>query len=172
MNSNTRRVVTSDVSVTASRPIAPAAAGWTAAVAAIAVLGGLATDTTSEWYEGLERPAWQPPGSVFGPVWTVLYVLLAISAALAWRDVRGPRRRLVLGLYAANLAMNLGWTVIFFRLHAPWAALADIVGLLASIVALFVLVRRHNAAAADALVPYAAWVTFATALTTAIAARN
>ena len=160
------------MSTTTSRRIAPAAAGWSAAVAAVAVLGGLATDTSSEWYEGLERPSWQPPGALFGPVWTVLYVLLAVSAALAWRDVRGPRRRLVLGLYAANLAMNLGWSVIFFRLHAPWAALADVVGLLASIVALIVLVRRHNTAAAAALVPYAAWVSFATALTAAIAVEN
>lgn len=160
------------MSATTTRRLAPAAAGWSAAVAAVALLGGLATDTTSDWYEGLDRPSWQPPGAVFGPVWTILYVLLAISAALAWRDVRGPRRRLVLGLYAANLAMNLGWTVIFFRLHAPWAALADIVGLLASIVALIVLVRRHNAAAAAALVPYAVWVTFASALTASIAIEN
>lgn len=152
--------------------LVPALAGWGAAVALVAGIGGLATDTSSDWYRGLERPSWQPPGSVFGPVWTVLYVLLAVSAALAWRDVRGPRRRLILGLYAANLAMNLAWTVVFFRLHAPWAALVDIVGLLASIVALVVLVRRHNAYAATALVPYGAWVAFATALTAAIVVEN
>jgi tryptophan-rich sensory protein len=155
-----------------TRSIAPAAAAWGAAVAAVALLGGLATDTSSDWYLRLDRPSWQPPGSVFGPVWTVLYLLLAASAALAWRDVRGPQRRLVIGLYAANLAMNLGWTILFFRLHAPWGAALDIAGLLASIVVLCVLVRRHNALAAAALAPYAVWVAFAAALTVTIAVDN
>ena len=139
---------------------------------AVAVVGGLATDTTSDWYRGLDRPSWQPPGAVFGPVWTVLYVLIAVSATLAYRDVRGPRRRLVLGLFAANLALNVAWTWIFFQGHAPVAAGVEIVVLLATTVALIALVRPYNRAAALALAPYAAWVTFATALTWAIAARN
>jgi len=155
-----------------ARPVRCAALGWSAAVAGVAVAGGVATDTGSDWYRELEKPAWQPPGAVFGPVWTLLYALLALSATLAWRDVRGPRRRLVLGLYAANLALNLGWTVIFFRGHAPRAAFAEILALLTTIVLLIALVRRHNAAAAAALVPYGAWVTFAAALTLEIARRN
>ena len=69
--------------------VAAAAAGWAAAVT-VAVVGGLATDTSSDWYTNLERPSWQPPGSVFGPVWTVLYVLIAIAATLSFRDVGGP----------------------------------------------------------------------------------
>lgn len=89
------------------RSVAGAAAGWAAAVTAVAVVGGLATDTSSEWYRDLEKPSWQPPGSVFGPVWTLLYVLIAVAATLSFRDVGGPRRRLVLGLYAANLALNV-----------------------------------------------------------------
>lgn len=155
-----------------ARRLGPPLAAWGAAVAVVAALGGVATDPTSAWYEGLEKPSWQPPGWLFGPVWTTLYVLLAVSAALAWRDVRGPRRRLILGLYAANLALNLGWTLIFFRAHAPRAALAEILALLASIVAIALLVRRHNRLAAAALLPYGAWVAFATALTAWIAAEN
>ena len=149
-----------------------AAAGWGAAVTAAAVVGGLATDTGSEWYRQLDRPSWQPPGWVFGPVWTVLYVLLAISATLAHRDVGGPRRRIVFGLFAANLALNAAWTWIFFRGHDPRAAGIEIIVLLATIVALIALLRPHNRAAAAALVPYGAWVTFAGALTWSIAARN
>ena len=157
-----------------SRPasVAGAAAGWATAVTAVAVVGGLATDTTSEWYRDLERPSWQPPGSVFGPVWTVLYVLIAIAATLSYRDVGGPRRRLVLGLYAANLALNVAWTWIFFQGHAPTAAGVEILALLATIVALIWLVRPHNRTAAIALAPYGVWVAFATVLTWTIAAHN
>jgi tryptophan-rich sensory protein len=155
-----------------TKNLGPAAASWGAAVAGVAVAGGVATDPESEWYRKLDRPSWEPPAGVFGPVWTVLYVLLAGSAALAFRDVNGPRRRWVLGLYTANLAMNLGWNVLFFRAHSPRAAAVDNVGLLGSIVALIVLVRNHNKIAAGALVPYAAWVAFASALSIAIAVKN
>jgi benzodiazapine receptor len=153
-------------------PLVPVAAGWAAAVTAVAVTGGLATDTTSDWYQSLERPSWQPPGAVFGPVWTVLYVLIAISATLAYRDVGGPRRRIVLGLYAANLALNLAWTWIFFQGHRPTAAGVEILFLLGTIVALIALVFKHNRAAAAALAPYGAWTAFATALTWTIAVKN
>ena len=94
------------------------------------MVGGLATDTSTDWYQNLDRPAWQPPGAVFGPVWTVLYVLIAIAATLSFRDVGGPRRRLVLGLFAANLALNVAWTWIFFQGHAPTAAGVEILFLL------------------------------------------
>jgi tryptophan-rich sensory protein len=138
----------------------------------VALAGGLATDTSSDWYTGLDRPSWQPPGAVFGPVWAALYALLAVSASLAWRTVTGPRRTLVIGLYAANLVLNLGWTVIFFQGHAPVVAGVEIVVLLGTIVALIRLVWPYSRAAALALAPYAAWVAFATALTWTIAARN
>jgi len=155
------------------RPVAAAAAGWAAAVTAVAVVGGLATDTSSDWYQELQRPSWQPPGSVFGPVWTVLYILLAVSATLAYRDVPGgPRRRWALGLYAANLALNVAWTWIFFQGHAPTAAGVEILFLLGTIVGLIFLVRPHNRGAALALAPYGLWVAFATALTWTIAANN
>jgi benzodiazapine receptor len=153
-------------------PLAPAAAGWAAAVTAVAVVGGLATDTSSDWYRDLDRPAWQPPGAVFGPVWTVLYVLIAIAATLAYRDVGGPRRRLVLGLFAANLVLNVAWTWIFFQGHAPKAAGVEILFLLATIAGLVRLVLPHNRTAALLLVPYGAWVSFATVLTWTIALTN
>jgi tryptophan-rich sensory protein len=104
--------------------VAPLAAGWSAAVTAVAIAGGLGADTSSDWYRDLNKPSWQPPGAVFGPVWTALYVLIAIAATLAVRDVPGPRRRLVTGLFAANLALNLAWTWIFFRgkLRGPRAS--------------------------------------------------
>ena len=144
----------------------------TSAVVAIAGLGGLATDTSSEWYRDLDLPSWQPPGAVFGPVWTVLYALLARSAYLAWRDLSGPRRTPVLGLYVLNGALNLAWTILFFRAHRPVLAGVEILLLLATIVGLVILMRPVSRQAAWALVPYALWVAFAAALTWAIAARN
>ena len=155
------------------RERAPAvAAGWAAAVTAVAVVGGLATDTSRDWYRKLDRPSWQPPGGVFAPVWTVLYILIAVAATLSYRDVGGPRRRLVMGLFAANLALNLAWTWIFFRAHRPTAAGVEILMLLGTILGLIGLIRPYNRVAALALAPYGAWVAFATALTWAIAARN
>lgn len=152
--------------------LVPVAAGWAAAVTGVAVAGGLGTDTSSDWYRNLKKPAWQPPGAVFGPVWTALYVLIAIAATLAVRDVPGPRRRFVTGLFAANLALNLAWTWIFFRGHAPRAAGVEILVLLATIVALVWLIWPHNRTAALALAPYGAWTAFATALTWTIAAKK
>jgi translocator protein len=105
-------------------------------------------------------------------VWTVLYVLIAVAATLAVRDVPGARRRLVTGLFAANLALNLAWTWIFFRGHSPRAAGVEILVLLGTIAALIRLIWPHNRTAALALAPYGAWVAFATALTWTIAARN
>jgi translocator protein len=144
----------------------------TGVVVAISGLGGLGVDTTSAWYRDLKLPSWQPPGAAFGPVWTVLYALLARSAYLAWRDVQGPRRTPILGLYALNGALNLAWTILFFRAHSPVIAGIEILLLLATILALIILMRQVSRQASWALVPYALWVAFAAALTWAIAANN
>jgi tryptophan-rich sensory protein len=142
------------------------------AVGTIAGVGGLATDTESAWYRDLDLPSWQPPGAVFGPVWTVLYALLARSAYLAWRELEGTPRKPVLGLYALNGALNLAWTILFFRAHRPVIAGVEILLLLGTIVVLIVLMRPVSRQASWALVPYALWVGFAAALTWAIAAGN
>lgn len=149
-----------------------AAAVITGAVVGIAALGGLATDTDSAWYRDLTLPSWQPPGAAFGPVWTVLYALLARSAYLAWRDLSGSRRTPILGLYALNGALNLAWTILFFRAHRPVIAGIEILVLLATILALVIVMRPVSRQASWALVPYALWVSFAAALTWAIAAKN
>ncbi|MDX8151256.1 TspO/MBR family protein [Patulibacter brassicae] len=154
------------------RPTVAIAAGWAAALVAVAVVGALGSDTSSTWYRELDRPSWQPPGAVFGPVWTTLYVLIAIAATLATRSAPARRRGLVVGLLAANLVLNVGWTWIFFRAHAPVAAGVEIVVLLATIVALIRVIAPHHRGAALLLVPYLAWVSFATVLTWTIAATN
>lgn len=148
------------------------AVGWGLALTAVAVLGAIGSDTDSSWYRELQKPSWQPAGSVFGPVWTVLYILIAIAATLATRDVPRPRRRLLVGLFAANLLLNVSWTWIFFKAHSPLAAGIEILFLLATIIGLMRLILPHNRAAALLLAPYLAWVIFATALTWTIFAEN
>ena len=153
------------------RSIGPAA-GWVLTLVAVAVVGGLATDTSSSWYRGLDLPPFQPPGAVFGIVWTVLYAMIAIAGILTTRAAASDRRTVALRLFAVNLVLNVGWTWIFFQGEAPVAAGVEVVVLLAVTLALIAAVRRVAPTAALLLLPYAAWVAFAAALTWTIAATN
>jgi tryptophan-rich sensory protein len=133
---------------------------------AVGALGGLSTaPAIPTWYAGLAKPSFNPPNWLFAPVWTTLYVLMAIAAWLVWR--RGSARTALI-LFALQLALNAAWSQLFFGLHRIDLALIDIVLLLAAIVATALAFRRHSTAAALLLVPYIAWVSFATTLNFAI----
>jgi tryptophan-rich sensory protein len=151
--------------------VSRADAGIVAAVAATGAIGGLATGPAvkSRWYRRLRKPPWQPPGAVFGPVWTVLYALIATSWITARRQEGGERLHV---LYGSNLALNLAWTLIFFRGRSPLAAGVEVVVLEATTVALIVRTAPLSRLAALCLVPYALWAGFATALTWSIWSRN
>jgi tryptophan-rich sensory protein len=137
-------------------------AGFAGGCLAVGGLGGwLTASTVDSWYPTLVRPPFSPPNWIFGPVWTTLYVLMGVSAWLVWRtrrttDIRGP-----MTLFAAQLALNLAWSGLFFGLANPGAALVDIVALWAAIIATMFWFRKHSTAAAALLAPYALWVTFA-----------
>ncbi len=132
------------------------------AVQAAGALGALTTDAL--FYRELARPAWSPPGWLFGPVWVTLYTMIAVSIWLIWRSPTGPARRRALRWHLAQLALNAAWTPLFFGLHAVGVALIEIVILLGAI-AMTIQAARHVArAAALLLVPYALWVGFATVL--------
>ncbi len=118
------------------------------------------------WYAEIAKPAWTPPGWVFGPVWSLLYVMIALSAWLVWRQQ--PRFGLPLGLWFAQLGLNTIWSWLFFGLERPDLAAIDIVVLLAAIIATACAFARVSRAAALLLLPYALWVGFATALNIAI----
>lgn len=147
----------------------PALAGFLAAVTVVAAVGGLAAGSAGATYRALELPPYAPPSWLFGPVWTLLYVLMAIAAWLVWREV-GWGRALV--LWVVQLVLNLAWTPLFFAAGLYAVALAEIVVLLAVLVATTVAFRRTSALAAWLLVPYVAWTAFATALNAGIVALN
>ena len=119
------------------------------------------------WYEGLAKPSWNPPNWLFGPVWTALYIGIAVAGWLVWKQ-SGQRRTPALALWIAQLALNAAWSWLFFGLHRPDLALGNILALLACIVAFAVAARPLSPAAAWLFVPYALWVSFATTLNASI----
>jgi translocator protein len=115
------------------------------------------------WYDGLTKPSFNPPSWVFGPVWTLLYVLMGVAAWLIWRQYRG-RARGALTLFVVQLVFNAGWSAMFFGLQSPGLAFAWIVVLWLLIVATTVVFWRLRRAAGALLLPYLAWVSFAAVL--------
>ncbi|MCE6996639.1 tryptophan-rich sensory protein [Saccharothrix sp. S26] len=150
------------------RPLAGLAV-FAAAVAATAVIGSLSAVSSAAEYEQLRTPSWAPPSWLFGPVWTTLYAMIAVSGWLFWKRY-GARRELV--LFAVQLVLNAAWTPLFFAAGRYGLALVDIIALLVSIIALIVLFGREHRPAALLLVPYLAWVCFATALNASIVSLN
>lgn len=139
--------------------------GFGVAVAAVAVVGGLAASSAGSRYQSLERPSWAPPSWLFGPAWTVLYVTIAVAGWLVWRRVGlGP----ALVPYAVQLVLNAAWTPLFFGADRFGLAFADIVALWIAIVATIAAFTRVHRAAGLLLVPYLLWVTYAGALNLAI----
>ena len=135
----------------------------------VAALGGRVTaGSVASWYPSLQKPAFNPPAWVFAPVWTALYVMIAVAGWRVWRAYGLQRARLPMFVYAAQLVLNLAWSFLFFGLRSPGLALVDIVLLLAAIFANIALFRRIDAPAGWLLVPYAGWVCFATVLNFAI----
>lgn len=146
-----------------------ALAGFGLAVAAVAAVGGLGVRSTAAEYQSLTTPPWAPPSWVFGPVWTVLYLTIAFAGWLAWR-----RAGWTTGLtwYAVQLVLNAAWTPLFFGAGWYFVALLDIAALLLALSVTIALFWRVSRLAALLLVPYWAWVAFATALNAAVVRLN
>ncbi len=117
-----------------------------------------------EWYERLKKPSWRPPNRLFAPVWTILYLMIAVAGWLIWRKVGFAGAGLPLSVYVLQLILNAAWTPLFFGLHRPDLGFIDIVLVWVSIIATILLFYPIDVAAALLLVPYLVWVTFATAL--------
>jgi len=127
-------------------------------------LGGIATaSSVKTWYPTLKKPSWNPPGWLFGPVWTTLYILMGVASWRVWQKQARPSHR-ALVWYGFQLGLNGMWSILFFGLRQPGAAFAEVIVLWAAILATAIKFCQIDRLAGALLVPYQLWVSFATAL--------
>lgn len=135
---------------------------WLVLVFAVAAVGGWATSlSVGDWYPTLNRPPLTPPDAVFGPVWSVLFGLMGLAAWHVWRRTGLLGAPVAMGLFLAQLALNLGWSVLFFGIQRPDLALVEILILWPVILATLIAFWRIDRIAGALLLPYLLWVAFA-----------
>jgi tryptophan-rich sensory protein len=145
---------------------------WLAITFTAAFIGAVASSKAGDFYKELVRPVWAPPAFLFAPVWTFLYLLMGISAWLVWKQYGFHNSCFTLWLYLIQLALNALWTWIFFKWHHGAFSFSEIVILWFFILATMISFWRLRPMAGALLLPYLAWVTFATFLTFSIWKRN
>jgi tryptophan-rich sensory protein len=145
----------------------------------VATVAGLATVATGDgWYANSTTALWNPPAHIFGPLWTVLYTVVAMAAWLVWRTPVDPERLRALQVYGGVLALSAGWPPMFFLLYEGiggvglWLALGWILVLDFAVLWAIILFWRHSKLAALLLIPYWTWSLFATALNASLAVMN
>lgn len=130
--------------------------------------GGLGSFATAvkipTWYATIAKPSWNPPNWIFGPVWTTLYILMAVAAWMIWMRAEQPGAGRALAWFGVQLILNTVWSFLFFAMENPGAAFVEVVGLWLAIAVTIALFSRISPIAAWLLVPYIAWVTFASCL--------
>ena len=140
------------------------------------LVGAVAGITTAKaiptWYATLNQPSFNPPNWVFGPVWTVLYIVMGISLYLVWVQAPGKERNLALAVFGVQLLLNFGWSYIFFYYRNLGLALAEIIVLWLAILVMMVFFHRVRPVAAYLNIPYLLWVTFASVLNGAYFSLN
>lgn len=144
-----------------------------AIVSVAAWVGSMVTlPSINGWYAALEKPFFNPPNWVFGPVWTLLYLLMAISLYLVWSAQTARSKRLALSVFGVQLVLNTTWSVVFFGMHEPWLAVGVIVVMWLAIAVTMAAFWPIKKLATYLLAPYLAWVSFATGLNISIAMLN
>ncbi|RCH54056.1 tryptophan-rich sensory protein [Mucilaginibacter hurinus] len=140
---------------------------------AIGITASYFTDSDSAWYLALKKPSFNPPGWLFAPVWTSLYIMMGVASYLVWqnRENREPYFK-ARSLYVMQLILNFSWSFIFFQAHNVLGALVIIVLLWVLIVACIFSFKKLSTAAAWLMVPYILWVSFATVLNYSILRLN
>lgn len=143
----------------------------------LGLLSGLFTaDEINQWYATLEKPPFNPPNWIFGPAWTILYLLMGISFALYWQRLQNARMRVLKAkgtrFFVIQFVLNLAWSFLFFKLHNPFLALIEICILWIFILLTIIHFHKIHRTAGWLLVPYILWVSFATVLTASIYVLN
>ena len=126
------------------------------------VIGMVTRSAVDGWYRSLKKPSWTPPGWLFGPVWSVLYISMSVACWLVWKA--DPGALVCFRVFAAQLLLNHAWSLIFFGLKRPGLALAEMLILWVSIAATVLCFATKSTLAAKLMLPYLAWVSFAAAL--------
>ena len=128
----------------------------------------------SSWYHGLRQASWQPPAYVFGPAWTILYIMIAVSSWKVWQKLPAKQkfRHQTMRYYWLQLFLNFLWSILFFGLHLPQSALADIILLLVTVALNIFAFKKIDWLAAILLVPYFLWLCFAASLNAAVVVLN
>ncbi|WP_310556311.1 TspO/MBR family protein [Flavobacterium sp.] len=130
------------------------------------IISGFLTNTQNNtWYDTIIKPSWNPPGYLFGPVWTILYFLMAISLWIVWKSNSiKPMKQQAMLFFAAQLFLNFWWTILFFKLQCPLCAFIEIIVMIVLIFFTIFRFAEISKTAAWLLVPYISWVFFATIL--------
>jgi benzodiazapine receptor len=152
-----------------SSPLARTVIAATIFAAICLLVGGIggffSASSVKTWYATLNRPAFSPPGWLFGPVWTMLYIMMGVAAGLVWRQgIATPAVKAAIAAFVIQLILNAIWSPLFFGLRSPLLGLVDIVPLWLAIVVTIILFWQVHKTAAILLVPYLLWVSFATLL--------
>ena len=142
---------------------------WIGICFGAAFIGSIFTNSSiPTWYADLAKPSWTPPDWVFGPVWSVLYLMMALAAWLVWRRGGLAAAALPITLFMVQLVLNVTWSILFFGLRMPGVAFGEIVTLWSAILATMIAFWRATPIAGYLLLPYLLWVTFAAGLNFAI----
>jgi translocator protein len=140
-------------------------AGWVVICFCAMYTGAyFAAGAVVDWYPALAKPAWTPPDWLFAPVWTLLYLMMALAAWLVWRQGGMSRVKVPITFFLVQLILNVLWTYLFFELRMPWVAFVEIICLWLSILASLVAFWQATAVAGWLMLPYLGWVTYAAAL--------
>jgi tryptophan-rich sensory protein len=146
--------------------------GWLLLVIVTAALGGLASANAGEFYAQLDRPSWAPPAWLFGPVWSVLYLMMGVAAWLIWKPAGFAGARLALLVFLLQLALNGLWSWLFFAWHLGLWSVVEIAVMWLLILVTIILFWRRHPLAGQLLIPYLAWVSFAGVLAYTLWQRN
>jgi tryptophan-rich sensory protein len=146
---------------------------WIGVCFGAALIGSIFTNPSiPSWYADLAKPSWTPPNWVFGPVWSALYLMMALAAWLVWRRGGLTAASMPIALFMVQLGLNVTWSILFFGLHMPGVAFGEIVALLFAILATTIVFWRSTPIAGYLLLPYLIWVAFATGLNFALWRMN